>query len=138
LKPLILLLALLFSAPAFSCSCSMGEVSEKLEGSKSVFIGTVKEIKYLDSANAFGDQEIVVSFSVQNQWKGEKKESTLHTAYNSAGCFGYWFQESKEYLIYAFEDEGRLNTLWCGGVISKDESKESFEKEVISLNKLTD
>lgn len=138
LKPLLLLLALFFSVPALSCSCSMGEVSQKLESSKSVFIGTVKEIQYLESSNVFGDRKIVVRFSIQNQWKGGKEESTLHTAFNAAGCYGYWFEESKEYLIYAFEDDGRLNTMWCGGVISKDEAMESFKEEVITLNKITD
>ena len=138
MKLFILLLVLTFSAPVFSCSCSMGEVSQKLESSKSVFVGSVKEIQYLESSNVFGDQKIVVSFSIQNQWKGGKEESTLHTAYNAAGCYGYWFEKSKEYLIYAFEDDGRLNTMWCGGVVSKDESMETFKEEVITLNKLTD
>lgn len=138
MKLFIFWLALFFSASAFSCSCDMGEIPQKLESSKSVFVGTVKEIQYLESSNVFGDQEIVVTFSIQNQWKGGEEEHTLHTAYNAAGCYGYWFEESKEYLVYAFEDDGRLNTMWCGGVISKGESMESFKEEVITLNKLAD
>ena len=114
----------------------MGSVKDKFKSSFSIFRGQVSKVDYLQSANGFGDQNIIVYFEKPVIYKGEEN-TTLHTAYNGAGCTGYWFKEGEEYLIYTFKrDDGTLDTMWCGGVISKSESKKRFDKEVKKIIKL--
>lgn len=131
---LTLALFCLSSPLAYACSCSMGSVKEKFKSSFSVFSGKVKKIDYLQSANGFGDQNIIVYFENPVVYKGGKN-TTLDTAYNGAGCTGYWFKEGEEYLIYAFKrGDGSLDTMWCGGVISKSENHKAFNKEIKKLS----
>ncbi|NVJ61545.1 MAG: hypothetical protein HWE27_14210 [Gammaproteobacteria bacterium] len=134
---IVSLVIYVFSFEAFACSCRLGSVEEKFKSHEEIFVGTVDSIKYLDAKNAFGDQRIIVSFKVERNWKGKGSSKILHTANNGMGCYGYWFKEGEDYLVYSFEeDEGRLNTMWCGGVIPKESEKNEFENEVIVLNEL--
>lgn len=139
LAPVIFMVSVFYSfgsIQAFACSCSMGSVKEKYKSSFSVFTGKVKKIDYLQSANAFGDQNIIVYFEAPVIYKGEST-AALHTAHNGTGCTGYWFKENEEYLIYTFERaDGKLDTMWCGGVISKSESEKEFTQEENKLKKL--
>lgn len=125
------------SMSTYACSCSAGSVKDKFKSSFSVFSGKANKIDYLQSANGFGDQNIIVYFENPIVYKGGKN-TTLDTAYNGAGCTGYWFKEGEEYLIYAFKrDDGSLDTMWCGGVISKSENHKAFNKEIKKIIKLT-
>ena len=122
-----------------SCSCSMGETTEKLKNSDFVFTGEVTNIEFLNKKQEFEDPKIIVNVDVTKSIKGNKSSYTLHTAYNKMGCYGYWFKNKQSYLIYAFKDkrnDGKLNTWWCGGVISESDSEAIFTKEVNELDEI--
>ena len=94
---------------AFACTCAKPKSPEgALEQSTAVFAGKVTGIKINDS-------RLAATFDVDRTWKGissepvEVKSSTQDTA-----C-GYFFEEDKEYLVYAHgETELDLNTSSCG------------------------
>ena len=124
---------------ALSCSCSIGETPEKLEKSDYVFTGKVTSVELLEKQPEYGDPRIIVKLDVIKSIKGKQESYTLHTAYNEMGCYGYWFKKDDTYLIYAFKDkrnDGKLNSWWCGGVISKSDSDQRFTKEVDELDEL--
>jgi hypothetical protein len=130
------LLSILFSTPIFACSCSMGSTKDAFNTSDSVFTGRVKSVEYLNSANVFGDRNIIVHFENPTIFKGDD-QPVLHTAHNGSGCTGYWFKEGEEYLVYAFDrGDGLLDTMWCGGVRAKSKSDKHFNKEMKKVIKL--
>ena len=135
-KILVYAFILLGSKLSFACSCNIGNVEEKYKTHVSVFLGKVTEIYFYNSKNKMGDQRIKVKFDILNQWKGSKTQNQLFTVYNESSCWGYWFKEGEEYVIYAFEEDGKLNTWWCGGVISKKDVPEQFAKEFNALNEI--
>ncbi|AOE48781.1 hypothetical protein [Kangiella sediminilitoris] len=136
---IVIIFLLTASYEVLACSCRMGGVDEKLSKHEEVFSGVVESVKYLDDENVFGDQKIIVTFNVTKTWKGSGQVQVLHTADNGAGCFGYWFEEGEEYLIYAFKQKsGKLNTMWCGGVIPKNYKSNDFTRETSELNELTE
>lgn len=130
------LLSILTSSHIFACSCSMGSTKDAFKSSNSVFTGKVKRVEYLNSANAFGDQNIIVEFENPTVFKGED-QPVLHTAHNGSGCTGYWFKEGEEYLVYAFDrGDGLLDTMWCGGVQAKSEDEKIFNNQIKKVTKL--
>lgn len=119
----------------FACSCSLGDVEHKLTQANSVFVGKVDSIIFIGTKNWLGDEKTRVSFSVSTVWKGDGGEIVLDTADNKRSCSGYWFDENKTYLVYAYEKDGKLNTYYCGGVIPRSED-EKFKSETDELDRL--
>lgn len=122
---------------SIACSCSMGEVKDKLKSSKVIGYGTVVKVEDLKKENAFGDAKILVDIKFEKVFKGNSNIIQLDTAYNGMGCTGYWFKEHNKYLIYAFKRKGKYNVMWCGGVISEEDSGDTLIQEIEELEKLT-
>ncbi|MGH1541911.1 MAG: hypothetical protein ACRBHB_15905 [Arenicella sp.] len=135
-KVLLFAVIFLFSKTVFGCSCSLGGVKQKLEEANSIFYGKVESINYKGTENRLGDKEILVTFSIKQSWKGNNKNIILDTAFNRVSCSGYWFEENEMYLIYAYEDNGKLDTYYCGGVFP-DKDKEQFDNELKKINELS-
>jgi hypothetical protein len=133
MKSILGVILYIFSNISLACSCSMGEVPEKFKESDNVFTGQIETIKFLKRDNEFGDPRIIVTFKIEQYFKGNSSKTTLHTAYNEMGCTGYWFKEKQSYLIYAFKEKRKLNTMWCGGVIPKDSETETYSTEVKAI-----
>ncbi|MBL4660331.1 MAG: hypothetical protein JKY19_08240 [Alcanivoracaceae bacterium] len=131
-----MIITLGISVEAWACSCSIGGVKEKYDNHISIFEGKVSEIIYYDLYDSWGDQYIKVKFKTIKLWKGASNQNELLTVYNRTSCYGYWFKENQNYIIYAFEEEDHLNTWWCGGVISEKASSKEYTREIKSLNKL--
>lgn len=106
---LILLFANINSIMA--CECIKPENPAKaLENSKAVFSGKVTDIDRNYLPLYLGNK---IEFQVYNSWKGVSDKSvTIYAEESSAAC-GYKFEENKEYLVYAYEDEGKLKTGLC-------------------------
>jgi len=137
------LLSVFICSSALACSCRLGDVDEKFAQHEFVFTGKVSNIVRLDARNAFGDPAIIVTFEVEKSWKGAGKTIVLHTAENAMGCYGYWFKEGHDYLVFAFQDQlKQLDTFWCGGVIPKltneGEPSSNYSEEVQQLNHLSE
>lgn len=92
---------------AFACSCMMpGPPAEAAAQSEAVFSGTVSEV-------APGANGVLVTFDVDNVWKGPSgPQLTLATASDSASC-GYSFVAGEQYLVYANPQDGQLATGLC-------------------------
>lgn len=96
----------------FACSCIMpGTPQEEITRSDAVFSGKVTQLtpaKALD-----GTEAIKVSFEVGQVWKGQiPQELLVETSSSSASC-GYNFESGKEYLVYAYSNEGQLSVNLC-------------------------
>lgn len=97
-------------APAtHACSCIAPEPpQESLAKSAAVFSGKVTLVK------SDSDLQQVIAIDVTNVWKGvSSNKVALTTAKDSAAC-GVNFEEGKEYIIYAYNNEdGDLATSLC-------------------------
>jgi hypothetical protein len=138
LRITITLILLLAQSYALACSCHLGTVEDKLKNAESVFIGKSRGVIVLDEKNELGEDRIIVKLDVMQAFKNADSLITLDTFNNSSSCEGYWFKEGQEYLVYAYKIDDRLSTLYCGGVIPKDNKKDStFLKELNQLKKLS-
>ncbi len=96
------------ATPAFACSCAMATPSEQFENATAVFVGTVKDI----SADGYDN---IVDFDVSESQKGSNtKTASVTTSQQGASC-GFVFEEGKEYIVYAYDDNGGLGTGMCSG-----------------------
>ncbi|WP_102029070.1 hypothetical protein [Salirhabdus sp. Marseille-P4669] len=126
-KKMVLLLLLIvtfvsvfFYAPfmkSYACSCvPPGAPVEEMKESSAVFLGKVTEIANKDRGSLTFPpdiEQVAVQFEVEKSWKGlNQKEVVVYTASNSASC-GFEFEVGREYLVYASEGEGNLQTSYC-------------------------
>ena len=94
---------------AFACTCAKPKTPEgALEQSTAVFAGKVTGIKINDS-------RLAATFDVDRTWKGISSEPIeVKTSTQDTAC-GYFFEEDKEYLVYAYGETGLdLSTNSCG------------------------
>lgn len=96
----------------YACSCIMpGTPQEEVTRSDAVFSGKVTQ--QTPAAGLDGSEAIKVSFEVGQVWKGQiPQELLLETSGSSASC-GYTFENGKEYLVYAYSNEGQLSVNLC-------------------------
>lgn len=106
---------------AQACSCMMpAPPVESMDQSAAVFSGKVVALEK-------ADMSINVNFEVAQVWKGGiDKEVILTTALDSAAC-GYAFEEGKDYLVYAYEHEGALETGLCSRTALLADAQEDVE-----------
>lgn len=104
---LVSLFSLPFAPTSFACSClPHGTPSQELEKSDAVFSGEVLNVKTDNST-------LQAKIRVKEAWKGmDSKEVTVHTSIDSASC-GVNFETGKEYIIYAYQEEGKYTTYLC-------------------------
>lgn len=96
----------------FACSCIMpGTPQEEITRSDAVFSGKVTQLTPTKAID--GTEAIKVSFEVGQVWKGQiPQELLVETSSSSASC-GYSFESGKEYLVYAYSNEGQLSVGLC-------------------------
>jgi len=129
---LILLLPLV-SNIVYSCSCLNVDTKEHFDNSNLVFTGTVSNIKRpyfsIDSSDP-----IKATFEVNKVYKGLNEKDVkidkivVETAKEEASC-GYNFEEDKEYLVYASDNDGIWQTGLCSGTKSLDDA----QNEILEL-----
>lgn len=125
---IVIVLVLIFSvvmlmkpaSPAYACSCAaITSVEENFAKKDAVFAGKVVNIKNSNfSIFKSSADPVEVTFVVSEIWKGPAtKKVTLTTAESSASC-GYEFNINDEYLVYAYENEGKsLESGLCSGTV---------------------
>lgn len=109
------------SPNALACSCiPPGTPQEHLDRAAAVFQGMAKNV----SQDA--DYNYLVTFDVAKSWKGvSTPEVKISTARDSAAC-GYNFEEGKEYVVYAYDNEGELATGLCERTALASDASEDF------------
>lgn len=116
-----------WQSTAWACSCHQvfGTITE-FNKEQAVFLGEVKsvvpderelEITPLSGKNAGKPEKqkihgYTVSFKVKESFKGPPEIRNLHTD-EGGGLCGFPFEIGKEYLVYAYEFKGMLNTSIC-------------------------
>lgn len=98
------------SSPAYSCSCVQAPApAEALKQADAVLLG-----KVIDIQDGPGPYHITAKLSVTKIWKGEKDFSAKILTTSDGAMCGFYFQEGKTFLIYAYKNqEGRLETNNC-------------------------
>jgi LPXTG-motif cell wall-anchored protein len=103
----VALVAVVKPSCVYACSCIQpGPPAEALTNASAVFSGQVQTI------SAVGNS-LQVTFTVKSVWKGtEQATIVVNTPTSSASC-GVEFVQGQEYLVYADEAEGQLQTNLC-------------------------
>lgn len=119
---------------SYACSCiPPGSVTEELEKSAAVFRGKVlqKEVQ-----NQNDSTPVAVQLEVKESWKGTNQANVVvYTALHSAAC-GYEFEVNKEYIIYAYEQNGKWHVTLCSRTAPVESAAEDIKKlnEYMSKN----
>ncbi len=111
---LILMVGMVSHIPrARACSCIQPEPpAVAAEKSAAVFAGRVTDIDPPAVMTSTLDEN-KITFDVSRTWKGvDRSPVYIYSSGSSASC-GYEFEVGKEYLVYAYENEGRLSTGLC-------------------------
>ena len=97
-----------------ACSCiTPSQPKESLEKSTAVFVGKVMDINIPSGFFMSSGDKTKVEFEISKFWKGPSyKNIALTTARDGASC-GYSFKKGEEYIVYAYDDENKLNTDLC-------------------------
>jgi hypothetical protein len=116
---IVSILTLLFAfntVPAWACSCAPPPPpGEARDGSAAVFAGQVTAIEAPGPVGGLinSADPVKVTVQVSQVWKGSLNSTlVVTTARDSASC-GYSFDLGGEYLVYAYDAEGELNTNLC-------------------------
>lgn len=98
---------------AFACSCHQTSMQERFERSEAVFSNRVIETEVIQP-NMF---TMKATFQVDRAWKGLSEDTvTIMTPTQGSAC-GYFFEQGRSYLVYAFGDRHPLSTSSCGGAM---------------------
>lgn len=133
MKNAILTLASLLFLSAESvvaCSCGKLPTCEAYGSAKAVFIGKVVEGK---AAERMSDmitaktKDLTFQFLISRAFIGAKKGDVMdvHTGFGFGDC-GFPFEKGEEYLVYAFEHDGRLHTGICRPFLSVRSTPNNF------------
>jgi len=97
---------------AYACSClPPGAPDVELNRSTAVFAGRVASITPVNRGGV--GPQLQVGFDVSQSWKGPAAASIeVLTSESSASC-GVTFTQGSEYVVYANDAEGFLNTSLC-------------------------
>lgn len=131
-KWLFLVTSLLVLNPdsASACSCLRSTPEEHFARANAVFSGKVIEVDgkqntQIPLPDSFLNRQI--KFEVSRVWKGNvEKQEVVLTSDSSASC-GYSFEKGKEYLVYASEQDGKLQTGLCSGTNLLSQAQENLE-----------
>lgn len=131
--------SLVGGAAMLFCDCDPPSYPEKeLSEAAAVFSGRVTSIRYTDSTLlkeeiVSSSDRIIVSFDVDNVWKGDKKTKLdVETGVTTKTC-GYPFKVGKSYLVYTFyqiggADSTTLLTTLCTRTRLLSEAAEDIEE----------
>lgn len=130
------LIAVLFGVHApvsvvHACSCVQATRAEQFDNANVVFLGTVENV----SSDGWSQS---VDFLVHETLKGDIDENVTVTTGMGGGDCGFDFMFGKPYVVYAYEEGGKLGTGICSGTYSPIDSYESSAVETASDNTVED
>jgi hypothetical protein len=107
-KTIALFFTSFIATNVFACSCGPLDLNRMESGSPVIFSGVmVKKI------NVRSTSMVSYTFTPSRMYKGELQKSVeVITEKYSAAC-GQQFKPKKEYVILAYEEEGKLHTDIC-------------------------
>jgi len=97
---------------AFACRCRPpGPPADALASATSVFSGRVTALA--GAVDSGGPDPVQATFAVTRVWKGAGQPTVVVVTPASSASCGFAFAQGQEYLVYASEIEGRLQTIVC-------------------------
>jgi hypothetical protein len=119
---LAILASVLFSGNALACSCKASPPPvPSLKRSHAVFLGQVTDLK------RHKDHGKLVTFKVQDSWKGKQGDSIIVRTGNGGGDCGYSFVNGKSYLVYGYSSKGVLWTSICSRTRPLDKADDDIK-----------
>jgi hypothetical protein len=113
-------LLLVAHAGAFACGCpTFGfetweqDTLQRLQASKAVFAGTVVKVES-------EDRPFTTTIKVERWWKGDLPEEIVLVG--DGGSCEFHFTPGKKYLVFAYEEDGRLKTGSCSRNVTLDKA----------------
>jgi hypothetical protein len=100
---------------AWACSCAGTEVPCQAYGQASaVFVGTVIDSRTITVRHGnYDSQRLSVLLSIDSPFRGvEGAQVEVQTGLGGGDC-GFGFVQTQQYLVYAYEHEGKLSTGIC-------------------------
>lgn len=101
---------------SYACSCAEPPTVKDAQAQPRavIFSGKVSEIdQSKDFLTQSSAEPVGILFEVQRSWQNiNNSEAIVYTAKSSASC-GYEFNLQEEYLVYAYEHDGKLKTNIC-------------------------
>ncbi len=96
----------------FACRCRPPEPpANALASATSVFAGRVTALA--GAVDSGGPDPVQATFAVTRVWKGTDQPTVVVVTPASSASCGFAFVQGQEYLVYASEIEGRLQTILC-------------------------
>lgn len=105
-----------FSAgDAFACSCAERLPCQAYGEASAVFVGTVRDSRIITITQSnYERTKRVVRLSVDSAFRGVKgSDVEVTTGMGGGGDCGFEFVTNEQYLVYAYEYEGKLSTSIC-------------------------
>ena len=99
--------------------CAFETPVERLKTSKAVFSGEAIEVRESEGVQ-------VVMFRVSRSWKNARVREITVT--NFVHHEGPYFQRGKRYLVYAYEQNGKLSTGACSGTGEVEYAQDSIKQ----------
>lgn len=94
----------------YACSCEPQTAQGMFERAHVIFSGRVTDIK---QGKEESNWDRFVTLEVSKIWKGQAQtEQVVRTQPHSAAC-GVEFETGRAYLVYAYEQDGHLQTNLC-------------------------
>ena len=111
MKAILFVYTIIYGANNFICTCIPMSVGDNVKKSSFIFTGTVLKINTVMITdedipkNAFRIRYLA-TLKVKEVFKGQRTNDTMHiiTGEGMSDC-GYFFESSKDYLIYAKEEK---------------------------------
>ena len=96
----------------FACRCRPpGPPADALASATSVFSGRVTALA--GAVDSGGPDPVQATFAVTRVWKGAGQPTVVVVTPASSASCGFAFAQGQEYLVYASEVDGRLQTIVC-------------------------
>lgn len=111
----IVALSAVSAGRALACSCAGTKVPCQAYGEASaVFVGTVIDSRIVTVKRGnYDNQQRVVRLAIDSPFRGvEGAEVEVQTGLGGGDC-GFGFVHTRQYLVYAYEHEGKLSTGIC-------------------------
>lgn len=116
MKPALWLATLILmvcSRPLLACSCAPQTTQQLLASSSNVFRATVTKVVFLDKDQPNIEPRIKIQFgNAEKSWKG-KAFTKLQTVFNKSTCNGFAFEATKQYLVFAYKENGDRKVGTC-------------------------
>ena len=108
---LLTLAVLVIAADASACSCLPRSLDEEIRESAAIFEGKVVRLEVTNVVDNIS--HIKVTIDVQRTFKGAPGKTVIMTTSDGCCYCAPSFDIARTYLIYAYEDDGSLQTNTC-------------------------